>query len=283
MLQQADLIARLQAVPPLPQVAQRVLACLRNPDYSVDELVGIVRTDPALTARILRLCNSAVFGLRAEANTVADAVAYVGTRNLIKLVLASCAAGHFRNVPTSDYADANALWRHSFAIAVTAQWLAKRAGFAAADTAFTAGILHDLGRLVLSQVAAEVPMPASATGSTLVARERAWFGIDHATAAGVVADAWGLPWELRRALRMHHETDLPTSDGLLPQLLLLAETLVLQAGIGNPFPDLPQQIDTKLLQELHLLPPDTEAAMAHCQAELQRHADLLNLEPDSGR
>jgi HD-like signal output (HDOD) protein len=277
MPQQADLIARLQAVPPLPQVAQRVLVCLRDPQYSVDDLVSIVRTDPTLTARILRLCNSAVFGLRLEAKTVSDAVAYLGTRNLIKLVLATCTVGHFRDVPSSDYADANALWCHSFAIAVTAQWLANRAGVAPADTAFTTGILHDLGRLVLSQIAAATPMPTSAAGTDLLARERTWFGIDHAAAAGVIADAWGLPRELRRALWIHHEANLPTSDGMLPQLLLLAETLVLQAGTSNPYHGLPLQINDQLLQDLHLLPRDTEAAMAHCQAELLRHADLLNL------
>jgi len=283
VLQQAELIARLQAVPPLPQVAQRVLACICDPDYSVDELVGIVRTDPALTARILRLCNSAVFGLHAEANTVADAVAYLGTRNLIKLVLASCAAGHFRAVPSSEYADANTLWRHSFAIAVTTQWLAKRAGYAAADTAFTVGILHDLGRLVLSQVAIGQPAPPAGSEASHSARELAWFGIDHAAAAGVVADAWGLPRDLRYALRTHHDLTMLANADPLPQLLLLAETLVLQAGIGNPFPDLPLGVDRRLLQNLHLQPQDTEAAIEHCQAELQRHAELLNLEPNQNR
>jgi HD-like signal output (HDOD) protein len=283
MLPQAELIARLQAVPPLPQVAQRVLACVRDPDYSVDELVGIVRTDPALTARILRLCNSAVFGLRAEANTVADAVAYLGTRNMIKLVLASCTAGHFRAVPSSDYADANTLWRHSFAIATTTQWLAKRAGYAAADTAFTLGILHDLGRLVLSQVAVEQAAPAANGATSHIEREQAWFGIDHAAAAGLVADAWGLPRELRRALCNHHEPMMAANDHPLPQLLQLGETLVLQAGIGNPFPDVPLSLDGQILQNLHLQPQDTEAAIEHCQAELLRHADLLNLDPDQNR
>lgn len=277
MNQLAEIVGALQRMPPLPQVAQRVLTIVRDPDYSVDELVLLIRTDPTLTARILRLCNSAQSGRKQEVGSVADAVAFLGTRNLVKLVLVSCTATHFARTRSSPYTDPATLWQHTLAVAMACQWLARRCGFAAADTAFTAGILHNLGKIVLSQLADPTTFPAAPTGPSHTAVEQQLFGIDHATAAGIVVDAWGLPRDLRRAVRSHHDAEHATADGPLPAILELADTLVLTAGIGNPFPGVPLVIAPTTLSQLHLEPADVDTATAHVLGELQRSAELLNL------
>lgn len=277
MNQLGEIVGALQSMPPLPQVAQRVLTIVSDPDYSVDALVLLIRTDPTLTARILRLCNSAQSGRRQEVGSVADAVAYLGTRNLVKLVLVSCTATHFANTRPSPYTDPATLWQHTLAVAMACQWLARRCGFAAVDTAFTAGILHNLGKIVLSQLADPALFPSEPSGPSHTAVEQQLFGIDHATAAGIVVDAWGLPRDLRRAVRAHHDTDHTPTDDPLPAILELADTLVLMAGIGNPFPGVPLSIAPAALSLLHLEPSDVEAATAHVIGELQRSAELLNL------
>src|SRR5678815_4963252 len=96
MSQMVQIMRALRSMPPLPNVAQRVLQIVREPDYSIDNLVSVVKTDPALTTRILKLCNSSLFGVSREVTTVADAVAYIGTRNLVKLVLVTCTASYFK-------------------------------------------------------------------------------------------------------------------------------------------------------------------------------------------
>ena len=106
-----DIIRTLRTTPPLPSVALRILDLVRDQDFSIDELVEIVRTDPSLTARVLRLTNSAMFSVPKEVTSVGDAISFVGTRNLVKLVLVCCAAHQFRNATDSIYGRPEDLWR----------------------------------------------------------------------------------------------------------------------------------------------------------------------------
>src|SRR5207237_1434487 len=108
----------------LPNVAQRVLQIVRDPEYSIDTFVCVVKTDPALTSRILRLCNSSLFGVSREVTTVGDAVAYIGTRNVVKLVLVTCTANYFKAARGTGFASPRELWRHSMACATACQFLA---------------------------------------------------------------------------------------------------------------------------------------------------------------
>lgn len=269
------ILAKLRSLPPLPQVAQQVLAIVRDPEYSIDTLVAVVRTDPALTARLLRLCNAASYGRVGDVRTVGDAVAYLGTRNLVKLVLVSCASTLFQAAGNSQYADAACLWRHSLAVATGAQWLARRGGCEQPDAAFTAGILHNVGKIVLSQLEPARSVEV-APGADLCELEQRWFGIDHATAAGVVAETWQLPGELRFALGHHHDPAAWSDDSPLPALLATADVLAMQQGDSHPLLT-PPEMPIAAVSRLQLDRADLEAAAAAVQNELRQHAELLNL------
>src|SRR5438552_10470942 len=117
MGQLVQIMRTLRTMPPLPDVATRVLAIVRNAEYSIDALVGVVRTDPVLTTRILKICNSSVYSLAQPITSVSDAVAYLGSRNLVKLVLVSCTASYFKNLPLNSYAAPTELWRQTVATA----------------------------------------------------------------------------------------------------------------------------------------------------------------------
>lgn len=276
-----DLIRTLRTTPPLPSVAFRILEVVRDADYSIDTLVDLVRTDPSLTARVLRLTNSALFGVPNEITSVGDAVSYVGTRNLVKLVLVCCAANHFKQATSSIYGDPGSLWRHSFAVATACQWLANRCGYGEADTAFTAGILHNVGKVALSQaVDDQHPDVPDAESHSLAEAEI--FGIDHAAAAGVIAGTWSLPRELTMAIRNHHNEREVGKDAL-SAILGLADDLVLALGIGNAFPDVPVQPSAAAMDRLHLTVEDLDNASAHVTAELDENAELLNLPGVSSR
>ena len=275
-----DLLRTLRTTPPLPPVAFRVLEIVKDSDYSIDALIAIVRTDPSLTARVLRLTNSSLFGIPNEITSVADAVSYVGTRNLVKLVLVCCAAHHFRQAENSVYGNSDDIWRHSFAVATACHWLASRCGYEEADAAFTAGILHNIGKVALSQAKDTSVILSSATSHS--AQEVSVFQIDHAAAAGVIADAWSLPRELANAIRRHHD-EREISKNVLCAILSLADDLVLRAGIGNPFPDIEVAPSHAAMSLLQLTVEDLENAMAHVMAELEQNAELLNLDAGSGR
>jgi HD-like signal output (HDOD) protein len=290
MSQVVQMMRALRSMPPLPDVAFRVLQIVRDPEYSIDTLVSVVRTDPALTTRILKLCNSSLFGLSREITTVSDAVAYIGTRNLVKLVLVTCTSGYFKSAKGSGFGDAATLWHHTLACATACQSLAEQSGYDQPATAYTAGILHNVGKVALSQVvdlellnkiAGEPTAPGP--DADWVARERALFGLDHAAAGGLVTESSNLPIELRRAVRHHHDPAQLQSDENLVALLHVADQTALQMGIGVVFPDMDYSISTLALEQLHLTDADIETLKAGVAEDLRRSAELLNLDGLPGR
>lgn len=282
MTRTLDIIRQLRTAPPLPGVAMRVLELVRQPDYALSALVDAVRTDPSLTARVLRLCNSAMFSLPAPVTNVADATGFIGSRNLVKLVLVSCAANYFQRASTSVYGSPTELWKNTFALATTCQWFAQTTGATDTNTAFTAGVLHNVGKVVLSQLPQEATPAAPTADASHVEREVLLFGFDHAGAASIVADTWQLPAELSRAVRTHHT---PGTEGItrLAATLDLAETAVLRAGIGNPFPDAPLPISQHSLAALDASADTVDRAIDHLMAEMERNQELLNLGANGNR
>lgn len=288
MSQLVQVMRTLRSMPPLPGVAQRVLQIVRDPDYSIDMLVSVVRTDPALTARILKLCNSSLYGLSQEIGSVGDAVAYLGTRNLVKLVLISCTSSYFKRVGSNGYVDPGELWKHTLCCASVCQFLAERSGYEQPATAFTAGILHNVGKVALAQVVEDLTMDvptllAAEPEIGYLALERKLVGLDHANAGGIVTESWSLPTELRRAVRNHHDPTAIRGDGDLTALLHVADQVVLGMGIGSPFAGLSWSVDPVALDKLHLTDADLEFARTHVTEELARSADLLNLDAHEGR
>jgi len=287
MSQLVQIMRTLRTMPPLPNVAQRVLQIVRDPEYSMDTLVQVVRTDPALTTRILKLCNSSLYGLAQEISTVATAVAYLGSRNMVKLVLVSCTASYFKAVKTTSFGSAAELWKHTIAGAAACQFLAERCNYQQPSTAFTAGIVHNVGKIALSQVVDDAAFAAAlATRShtaPYVEVERKLLGLDHATAGGIVTESWNLPSDLRRAVRNHHDPALIESDGDLTALLHIADHAVLGMGIGVGIPDLDYRPLPEALGKLQLSEADLVAVREHVAAELVRSAELLNLNGIVGR
>ncbi len=284
-----EIVRAVRTVRPLPDVAHRVLDIVQNPDFAIDELVAVVRTDPTLVARVLRLCNSARTGLDTPITSIGDAITYLGSRNLVQLVLVTCSAGMFAGTPGSLYSDPTALWRHSIGCAFASQAIALRTGEAPGTTAFTVGILHDVGRIALGRVADEerlvqtVSTALDAHNVDHVVLERRAFGFDHATVAGFVAHHWRLPPTLAEALRGHHEHDVIAGENPLPAVLHVADQLVLQAGIGNAFPRVAAPVSPAATARLGLRPHDLDALAATLTAELAKATELLNLDATASR
>lgn len=288
MSQLVQIMRTLRSMPPLPNVAHRVLQIVRDPEYSIDTLVQVVRTDPALTTRILKLCNSSLYGLSQDITDVGNAVAYLGTRNLVKLVLVTCTASYFRDVPSSTYAEPKELWRHTMGCATACQLLAEHCGYEQPATAFTAGIVHNVGKVALAQAVdeeliAKVGSTASQAGLSYVQVERDALGLDHAAAGGIVTESWNLPVEIRRAVRNHHDANLLATDSELTSLLHVGDLMVLQLGIGVAFSDVDYSMASVALDRLHIDEGDMEPLQVEVLEELRRSAELLNLEPADGR
>src|SRR5262249_17023800 len=211
-----------------------------------------------------------------------------GSRNLVKLVMVSCSTSYFRNLPANGYADPAGLWRQSMSTATACQAIAERCGHAQPATAFTAGILHNLGCIAMAQVLEPAVLDAAAQqlrdpSANPLEVERRVLGMDHAAAAGIVTETWNLPPELRRAARNHHDPARIGADDDLTALLHVADQLVMGLGIGEPCAGRPHEPCPEALQKLRLQRADLDDVAALVTTELRRVDELRNQEPPPGR
>lgn len=278
-----DLFEVIDRMPPLPDVALQVLSIVNDPEYSLDALVQVVRTDPTLTARILKTCNSSLFSLQRRVSSVSEAVSFLGTRNLVKIVVATCTKSYFQRSGTGLYLSPREIWRHSIACGITCQILAEQSGIDEAATAFTAGILHNIGKIAISQFMDGVNLsPQSATardddGGDFLDYERNLCSMDHATAGSLVLDRWLLPSHLRRAIRNHHESDLVSVDPELTAIVHISDMLCLQEGIGVAKSGFDYQIFPTALTKLGLHGSSLDTTRTRLHQELERSEELIKL------
>lgn len=207
-------IAELRA---LPAVAARVIEIAGGEQFSAHELAQAVASDQALTAKLLRLANSAYYGYPRKITTVRDAVVLLGFRAVRSAALASCVIDTLPDRPAN--ADPQKFWRFSVSVGMLAEVLSQ-AHRRHMDEAFTAGVLHNIGRLALDQHRPRELMAVTTLATrkkvTIAEAERAVLGFTDAELGGALAVHWNLPEDLVDAVR-HHQLDpnaLPDSDSL---------------------------------------------------------------------
>ncbi|MYN11099.1 HDOD domain-containing protein [Pseudoduganella aquatica] len=204
-----DVARRVQDLPSLPAVVGELLACVGQEGLDLQVLAGKIALDQSLSAKTLRLANSSFYGMPSRVTTIQQAVAVLGVHNIRTLVTACSVTGSFRGMAGSSF-DLPAFWRHSVATAACARALARPLR-QNPDTAFIAGLLHDLGTLVLATrypdeyamlEAHRVQQDCSQSEA-----ERAIFGFDHAGIGGALAARWQFPLQIQRAVARHHNTE----------------------------------------------------------------------------
>lgn len=201
------LIGEIADIAPLPVVAVRVLEIADGQQFSAHELSQAIAADQALTAKVLRLSNSAYYGFPRRITTVRDAVVLLGFRAVRSATLASCV---IEAVPGGKVLDPMQAWRYSMVVGLLAEVLA-RASKRHQDEAFTAGILHNIGRLALDQHRparlAEAKRIVEERGVPAAAAEREVFGFTSSEVGGALALHWNFPPELAEVVA-HHQLDL---------------------------------------------------------------------------
>lgn len=217
-----DLVANVAQLVSLPEVCFRVNEMLNDPNVTSSQLGRVIRLDPALTARLLKIVNSALYGFHSRIDTVSQAVTIIGLQELRSLVMASSAYVVFNRIPT-DLVDMDSFWHHSVYTGLVARRLADESKLNARETIFLSGLMHDVGRLVIySQLpgeAAEILNRTSPEESDLCATEQEVLGFDHTEVSSELLRLWDLPKSLWEPIR-HHHTPMQAEEYRLPTAIL---------------------------------------------------------------
>ncbi len=215
------LVGSMDRLPSIPTLYTEIVDALRDPEVSVEVVGEIVGKDPAMTAKILKLVNSAFFGLRRQVSSPAEAANYLGLDTIRSLVLAISAFSQFESVDYEQFSIA-ALWSHSLDTAATAKQIAQAedADRKLADESFVAGLLHDAGKMVL---AVNFPDRFKECLALMhndkvepVVAEQQIFSADHADVGGYLLALWGLPVPVVEAIALHHRPAASTEKCFTP-------------------------------------------------------------------
>lgn len=275
----AEAVAKsVRELPALPAVITELIRSLVDPDVNVDHLARQIAQDQAITAKTLRLANSSFFGLPRQVQSVADATAVLGLRSVRNIAMAAGVGRSFAGAQRSAL-DFAAFWRHALGCALAAEALAERTD-QDPGLAFTAGLLHDVGRLVLASGFApqyrEVQACQFERDCPVQEAECAVLGFDHGEVGALLAEQWNFSSALVDAIALHHRcNDAPRTP--LADLIHLADNIAHALDLAGDehelVPPLSMQSWTRLgLAESMLYPVFDTVEQRHsalCQALLQ--------------
>jgi putative nucleotidyltransferase with HDIG domain len=237
-------------LPPFPQVAVRVLQLASNENVQLHQLCDLISSDPAFASEVLTVANSLLYAPRYPSTSILQAVAVLGANTLQGMCVTVGVRAYLGK--TMSYAAMRNLWRHNLGCAIIAQRLAQ-AGFIDKDTAFTAGILHDVGRMGLAviQPAAYAALLDKHQGAaeTLLDAERVLFGWNHCETGRQLIGDWKLPEELESVVAQHHEPR--RTDGAWDVTELVKVSCAMASTVGfAAFPGCETKPFDKLLEAL---------------------------------
>jgi putative nucleotidyltransferase with HDIG domain len=232
-----DILKKVSSIATLPEVTAKIIATVEDPKSTPAVLHKIISHDPALVSRILKVVNSAFYGLPGQIASVERAIVLLGLNAVKNISVAASLGQLFRGVKLCEGFSARDLWTHCIAVGVSARELARQMRIPLADEAFLAGLIHDIGLLVSLQVAPEklreVCERAKAEGANFCDLERELTGLDHQQLGAALCEHWKFPRSCQLVAGYHHRpTTLDENNRLLVTLTYVADTICCAGGHG---------------------------------------------------
>ncbi len=227
-----DVMAKVPALPALPQIVKRILDSLSDESVNLDSLGDTITSDPAIAVRLLAAANSGIFGGH-HVSSLRQAMMLLGVGRVKQITVATAIIDRYK---TPLPFDAMRLWRHSLGVAICAQDIARFAGVNP-ESAYIAGLLHDIGQLLLfatdAHSYADVMQEAAKGERELVTIERDLIGLDHATVGSELARRWNLPHDIVEAIARHHLIDVNPPNSELADVVHVASALAYALDMGT--------------------------------------------------
>lgn len=243
----SDIEQAMEQVKPIPQVALKVMRLVDHPDEGISAITDEIRKDQVLTARTLRLANSALFAAKQTIASLDHAIVFLGRDHLIKLVISAAIQGYFDQSSQGYALCKGGIYHHALGCAHVAEIIAKRTSLTEGTIAYTAGLVHDIGKVVLDQyVSKAYPLfyrRVMERTEDVIHIEKRLFNTDHTEVGFLLANRWSFPDLLADAIRHHHHPGNADKHPELAKIVYLADLLMSRFLTGLEI----ERIDTRTL------------------------------------
>lgn len=270
-------IARDLALPEIPSIVFELNEVIANPLSTADQMARVINKSPSLTALLLKIVNSSFYGLPSKVDRVSLAVTLIGTRELSALALGISIISLFKNIPRA-LLNMQSFLQHSLGCAILARLLAAQKGLRMTEQMFTAGLLHDIGRLILfihfPTEALDILRRARRESGGLVDIEKQQLGCDHTAIGRYLLNHWRLPLMLENTVAFHH-TPADAPDPIPAAIVHVADILVNALGVGTSGEHLVPALDARAWDALELPAGTLEVAVRQALNHLDTLAFLL--------
>lgn len=268
MIKTDDIIRQIDDLEPIPKIAHQIIAEAAEPEASVAELIAMVEYEPAITANLLKICNSAYFGLAGPIETVRHAVSLLGINQVVEIILLSASSKPFKNRSTDAPNSKMDLWHHSIISAVIARTMAQMLGYENRQLVFTGALLKDIGRVILDRhvesYSTKIAELTTNENYSIVAAEKKILGTDHAAVGALIADKWQFSPSLTFIIANHHLTTAEAMNDLATAIVYLSDSLTLQFGSNADTDWAEDFFNASLIESLKLSPKDLHQLQIQC-------------------
>jgi HD-like signal output (HDOD) protein len=275
-----NLVDQVHDLPALPSVVPRLLAMVESSTTTAADLNAVITRDPALTAKVLKLVNSAFYGFSRRITTVTEAVVILGFNAIKSLALSASVFEVFKGPGTSEF-DRRGVWEHSVATGIAAETTARWIRFPNTETAMVAGILHNMGKIILDiyfhQELEEILDYVQENNCTMLEAEEKLLGVGHPRIGGWLAQKWNLPSTITNAIIFYREPLKAPEGERLPYLVHVGDVLARTRDIGWTGGDAELEFQPKVWDKLELQKDDIQVLLNQFEKNLKKAEAFMQL------
>jgi len=273
------MVKGIKTLKPMPQVATQIMKIAEDPKSSMADAADLVIYDPSLTANVLKLCNSAYFGLSRKVDSVKDAISLLGMDKVVDLVLLKGSADNLKKGQDGYGLNEGELWRHAVSSAIIAKELAEKKKSENKQLIFTAALLKDIGKVILDRYVGDsfkkINDLVQSEEYSFGEAEKKVIGINHAELGGIVAKMWEFSPKMISMITNHHMVDKSVRDDPDISIIYLADTVCMMMGIGGGSDGLAYRFHRDVLDKMEINQMDLQIIIAGFGENMQKVEDLI--------
>lgn len=265
------------SIPLLSASASQLLQLTAKPDHELMDVIRLVKTDANLTARVLKVVNSAAFALISSVSSIDRAISYLGERIVVSIAIGDCAGKLFEKELAGYEAAGGDLWKHDLRTAIAArEVVVQSSAEISSDLAFTAGLLHDIGKALISDYLQDsapeaIGLITSQDSKDYLEAEEQIVGFDHTQAGYELAKAWQLPEELTEVIRYHHNpAEAAEAHRELVYAVHLGDNIAMMGGFGTGSDSMQYRLDANYSDYFNLSPKTLANIMLTVDMEFEK-------------